>query len=203
MWNLPFFGLVGEVCCWESGLGHGDRWLMSFLSKGWQLNLVSQSHPGWKGPQEVSSAARCPWIPAPNRQAQLPWPLFARPVLPVLQPWWSLWPTAQLTPFYLEQQYMRELHITYIKHKALQCYAQSGLCRVSKPLIYLVESGAAEGVFLRWCLHLPTAILTTQAHSSIKSFPERRACPLHAITVEGVCCWHLKKKLTQHCQCCN
>ena len=34
---------------------------MSFLSKAQQWNLRSQDHPGWEGPQEVSSAARCPW----------------------------------------------------------------------------------------------------------------------------------------------
>lgn len=128
---------------------------MSFLSEGWELNLGSQDHPGWKRPQEISCchmSLKASLLPV-DRSVPL---LFAGLLL---KSWWSPWPPAQLTSVYLEWEilHMKELHVTYIKHKTFKC-AQRGLCRASKPLIYHTESGGAEVVLLRWFLHLLTAI---------------------------------------------
>lgn len=86
-----------------------------------------------------------------------------------------------------------------INLKTLECCAQRGLCRVSKPFICYSESETPRILLLRWCLHLPTTIPTAPAHSSNKSFREHRACSLHAITAEQGPCRHPKKKLSQNC----
>lgn len=171
---------------------------MSFLAKGWQLNLGSQDHLGWKRPQEVSSAARSPWSHRCSRwTGPTPLAFLHRACAAAMMV--SVAPSS--THSSLSGAIVHE-RITHNVHK-------------TQDLIVLCPEGSVQGVqtthLSHWirrgrgctskmvspppdCRFDPSGSLEHQIFSWAQGLPSAR---YHC---RGTRCWHPRKGLTRHCQ---